>query len=183
MIYMTFFMKRLVADLDYSAVEAGNLFMLVGVASLVCGVLWGYISDAVGRRRAMSMALTIQAVAYTMFALWTSTTGLVLSALLFGLTAWAVPALMAATCGDIVGPLLAPMAFGFLTVFHGLGQALGPYVAGRMADSLPTLAPSYLLAAAAALVGAVGAFVLFRRARAQGPWSPPTATTEQDKPG
>ncbi len=164
MIYMTFFTKRLVTDLHYTSVSAGNLFMLVGLSSLVCGILWGYISDAVGRRRAMAMVLAIQAISYAMFALWTSSSGLTLSAILFGLTAWAIPATMAAACGDIVGPLLAPMAFGFLTVFHGLGQAIGPYVAGRMADSLPTFAPSYLLAAGAASIGAGLALALHVRA-------------------
>jgi MFS family permease len=180
MIYMTFFTKRLIADIGYSSVAAGNMFMLVGLVSLGCGVLWGYISDAVGRRRAMAIVLVIQAVSYAMFALWTDTAGLTLSAVLFGLTAWAIPALMAAACGDIVGPLLAPMAFGFLTVFHGLGQAVGPYVAGTMADSLPSFAPSYLLASATALAGAVGAFVLFLRARARGPWPPPRTPTETE---
>jgi MFS family permease len=129
------------------------------------------------------MVLIVQAVSYTMFALWTGTAGLTLSAVIFGLTAWAVPAIMAAACGDIVGPMLAPMAYGFLTVFHGLGQAVGPWVAGTMADSLPTFAPSYLLAAATALVGAVGAYVLFLRARARAPWPPPQTPTEtQDGP-
>jgi predicted MFS family arabinose efflux permease len=183
MIYMTFFTKRLIADIGFSSAAAGNMFMLIGLVSLVCGVLWGYISDAVGRRRAISMVLIVQAVSYTMFALWTGTAGLTLSAVIFGLTAWAVPAIMAAACGDIVGPMLAPMAYGFLTVFHGLGQAVGPWVAGTMADSLPTFAPSYLLAAATALVGAVGAYVLFLRARARAPWPPPQTPTEtQDGP-
>ena len=62
---------------------------------------------------------------------------------------------MAVVCGDIVGPLMAPAAYGFLTAFHGFGQAAGPYVAGRLADSLPTFTASYLMAAGVAFLGAM----------------------------
>jgi MFS family permease len=106
----------------------------------------------------------IQVVSYTLFALWTNTAGLTISAILFGLTAWGIPAIMAAVCGDIVGPALAPAAYGFLTVFHGLGQATGPYVGGRLADALPSFTWSYLLAAGVAFVGAIGALLLRRGA-------------------
>ncbi len=80
--------------------------------------------------------------------------------MLFGITAWGIPAIMAVVCGDIVGPLMAPAAYGFLTAFHGFGQAAGPYVAGRLADSLPTFTASYLMAAGVAFLGAIGMLLL-----------------------
>jgi hypothetical protein len=76
------------------------------------------------------------------------------------MTAWGIPAIMAVVCGDIVGPLMAPAAYGFLTVFHGFGQAAGPYVAGRLADALPTFTTSYLMAAGVAFLGAIGMLLL-----------------------
>jgi MFS family permease len=159
------------ADLHYSPEGAGNLFMILGLASLVCGVFWGWTSDAIGRKASIVAIFLIQVVSYALFALWTTTAGLTISAVLFGLTAWGIPAIMAAACGDIVGPALAPAAYGFLTVFHGLGQATGPYVGGRLADALPSFTWSYLLAAGMALVGAIGALLLPRRSptAAEGP--------------
>jgi MFS family permease len=155
MAYMTFFTKRLIADVGYTQERAGRMFMILGLASLVCGFLWGALSDRIGRKRAMVSILLIQAVSYAMFALWTGTGGIVTSAVLFGLTAWGVPAIMAVVCGDIVGPLMAPAAYGFLTAFHGFGQAAGPYLAGKLADSLPTFTTSYLMAAGVAFLGAM----------------------------
>jgi MFS family permease len=168
---VTFFTKRLMADLHYTPEGAGNLFMILGLASLVCGVFWGWTSDAIGRKASIVAIFLIQVVSYALFALWTTTAGLTISAVLFGLTAWGIPAIMAAACGDIVGPALAPAAYGFLTVFHGLGQATGPYVGGRLADALPSFTWSYLLAAGMALVGAIGALLLPRRSptAAEGP--------------
>jgi MFS family permease len=160
MIYLTFFSKRLIADIGYTQEQAGTLFMILGWASLPCGVLWGWIADAIGRKRAMTAILVLQSAAFAIFAVWTQTAGLIFSVVLYGLTAWGIPCIMAVTCGDIVGPVMAPAAYGFLTVFHGLGQAAGPYVAGRMADALPSFTASYLVASGVALLGAAGMLLL-----------------------
>ncbi|HEY5974747.1 MAG TPA: YbfB/YjiJ family MFS transporter, partial [Geobacteraceae bacterium] len=92
--------------------------------------------------------------------LWPTPTGFTLSALLFGITAWSIPAVMAAACGDVLGPRLAPAALGFITLFFGIGQALGPAVAGAMADVSGSFAPAYLLAVGVALLGAIAAATL-----------------------
>lgn len=160
MAYMTFFVERLKTDAGYTIESAGRMFMILGLASLACGFLWGFLADLIGRKQAMVIILGIQAVAYAVFALWTGTAGVVASAVLFGLTAWGIPAIMAVVCGDMVGPLMAPAAYGFLTAFHGFGQAAGPYVAGKLADSMPTFTASYLMAAGVALLGAILLYLL-----------------------
>jgi MFS family permease len=79
---------------------------------------------------------------------------------LFGLTAWSIPAIMAAACGDMLGPRLAPAALGFVTLFFGVGQAAGPAVHGLIADATGSHLPGMLLAAAVAALGALGAGLL-----------------------
>ena len=157
---MTFFTKYLVAEAHYSAVEAGRLFMTMGWVSLLCGLIWGWASDHIGRKGALITVYLIQAVAFGLFALWPSPTGLTLSAVLFGLTAWSIPAIVAALCGDLLGARLAPAGLGFVTLFFGIGQAIGPSAAGAVADATGSLAPAMLLAAGAALLGAIGSLLL-----------------------
>ncbi len=159
-IYFTFFQKRLTADLGFTAGQAGALFLVVGVASLMCGVLWGGISDRIGRGRALALMSIVQAIAAALFAWWPSTIGLIISALVFGLSAIAFPGVVGAGCGDQYGPRLASVSLGFVTIFLGLGQVLGPYLAGRMADALGSLKYAYVLAAGVFLVGAVAAIFL-----------------------
>jgi len=159
-IYMTFFSKRLIAEGEYTSQAAGALFMLMGWFSLACGLLWGTLSDRIGRKRALVMVYLIHAVAFGLFALWPTPAGFTLSAILFGLSAWSIPAIMAATCGDVLGPRLAPAALGFITLFFGVGQALGPTVAGAIADATGSFFGPYLLAAGVALLGAAGAAML-----------------------
>ena len=97
----------------------------------------------------------LQGVATALFAWWPSTAGIVISALLFGITTVAIPGIVGAGCGDEFGSVLASTSLGFVTIFLGIGQVLGPYIAGRMADSFGTLKYSYLLAAGVFLVGAM----------------------------
>jgi len=102
----------------------------------------------------------IQAASFGLFALWPASPGFIFSSVLFGLSAWSIPAIMAATCGDLLGPRLAPAGLGFITLFFGIGQAAGPGVAGIIADASHSLSPALLLASGVALVGAIGSSFL-----------------------
>jgi len=156
-IYMTFFVKCLIAEGGYSQQAAGGLFMVMGWFSLLCGLIWGTVSDVIGRKWALFIVYLVQGTAFGLFGLWPTPVGFMVSAILFGLSAWSIPAIMAAACGDVVGPRLAPAALGFITLFFGVGQALGPTVAGAMADAAGSLLPAMTLAAVVALLGALGA--------------------------
>ncbi len=159
-IYMTFFVKYLVSEGGYSAQEAGNLFMTVGWASMLCGLIWGALSDVIGRRAALTLVYLIHGVSFGLFAVWPVPAGFVISALLFGVSAWSIPAIMAATCGDVFGPRMAPAALGFVTLLFGIGQAFGPGIAGAMADMTGSFSSAFLLASGAAFAGAVCALLL-----------------------
>jgi predicted MFS family arabinose efflux permease len=156
-IYMTFFVKYLAAEHGYTRQAAGNVFMLMGICSLACGLVWGTVSDRIGRKQTLVIIYLIQCTAFAFFALWHTHAGLALSAVLFGITAWSIPAIMAATCGDVLGAKLAPAGLGFITLFFGIGQATAPSMAGALADKFGSFSPAFLLAAGVALVGAIAA--------------------------
>ena len=67
--------------------------------------------------------------------------------MLFGSGAFSMPGLMGAACGDRFGATTGRGALGFVTIFIGVGQALGPYVGGTLADAFSSFGPSYLVAA------------------------------------
>jgi MFS family permease len=158
-IYMTFFTKRLIAEGGYTPEAAGQLFSIMGWLSFLC-MIWGYVSDLIGRKGALVIVYLIQGAAFSLFALWPEPSGFTLSTILFGLSAWSIPAIMAAACGDVLGPRLAPAALGFITLFFGIGQALGPSVAGAIADAVGSFSPAFLLAGGVAVLGAVGSALL-----------------------
>jgi len=167
-IYMTFFTKYLIAEGGYTSTAAGRLFMLMGWLSLLCGLIWGWVSDVIGRKGALVIVYLIHAAAFGLFALWPTPAGFTLSAVLFGLSAWSIPAVMAAACGDLLGSRLAPAGLGFITLFFGIGQAAGPSAAGALADATGSLSSALLLAAGVALLGALAALLLRNAALAKG---------------
>jgi MFS family permease len=143
---------------------AGALWLQVGVVSMVSGFLWGSVSDRWGRRAALLWVFSLQGAAFLLFGLSRAAWAVQVSAALFALTAWSVPALMAALCGDVFGARLAPTALGLTTLVFALGQALGPYVAGAIADATGSFARAFLLAGTLALaVGGMGSLTLQKR--------------------
>jgi len=82
-----------------------------------------------------------------------------LVSIIFGLTAWSVPTIMAAAAGDYVGPRLAPAGLGFITLFLGIGLVLGPAVGGYLADVTSSFLVPFLLASGVSLAGIVSLFI------------------------
>lgn len=162
-IYITFFSKYLVSEVNFTQEAAGRLFMIMGWFSLFCGFVWGLFSDKFGRKMALIIVYLIQAASFSMFAILPTYAGALISAFLFGISAWSIPAIMAATCGDILGPRLAPAGLGFITLFFGVGQAAGPGVAGIIADTFHSFSPALLLASFVAITGAIGSLMLRKK--------------------
>ena len=154
-IYTTFFVAYLIKEQGLTAGEAGGLWALVGGLSIFCGLIWGGISDHIGRPRATALAYGVLAFSYIIFALTSAKAGIYLSAVVFGLSAWSVPTITAAAAGDYVGARLAPACLGFITLFFGIGQALGPVVGGYLADRTHSFTSSFILACCISLLGAI----------------------------
>ncbi len=161
-IYITFFATYLVKDIGWTNSEAGSLFTFLGFLSIFCGLLWGGISDIIGRKGGAALAYVALAISYGTFALFRSAGAFYVAVVFFGLTAWAIPTIMAAAAGDYVGPRLAPAGLGLITLFFGIGQALGPYIGGFLADHEGSFTLSFLLAMVVSLTGTAGALTLRR---------------------
>jgi sugar phosphate permease len=159
-IYATFFADYLTGEAGFTKEAAGRLWMLVGLISFVSGFIWGTVSDVIGRKYGLALVYFLQGLCFLIFGLWKATPGYYLSALLFAFTAWSIPAIMAATSGDYLGPRLAPAALGFVTVFFGIGQAIGPTLAGYIGDFTGSYTWAFIIAGLAAFVGAGGALSL-----------------------
>jgi predicted MFS family arabinose efflux permease len=159
-IYATFFARYLTWEAGFTTKAAGALWSAVGALSIISGFIWGSVSDVVGRKYGLAIVYFLQFLCFTVFGLWKATPGYYLSALLFALTAWSIPGIMAAASGDLLGPRLAPAALGFITLFFGVGQASGTFLGGRIADAAGSYTLAFVIAGAAALIGAVASLFL-----------------------
>jgi nitrate/nitrite transporter NarK len=159
-IYAMFFVRYLTGEAGFSIERAGRLWSLVGAISVASGFIWGMVSDRLGRKYGLALVFLLQAAAFSLFGLWRSEPGYLLSALFFALTAWSIPAIMAASVGDLLGSRLAPAAFGFISLFLSIGQVLGPFATGRIVEGTGSYSSAFVFAGAAALLGAVGSLLL-----------------------
>jgi MFS family permease len=107
----------------------------------------------------------VQTAAYLLAGSQFGTTALLLSVVLYGLAAFAIPTIMAAAVGDYLGLSRAAQAFSLITLFFAVGQTIGPGAAGVIAEASGTFTTCYL--AASALTGvAVLLTVLLPRSEA-----------------
>ena len=159
-IYMVFFAAYLVKEMGHTEAWAGGLWATVGGLSIFCGVLWGSISDRIGRGKGAALAYLVLGISYIVYALLKFDAGFYLSAFLFGLTAWSIPTIMAAAAGDFVGPRLAPAGLGFITLFFGIGQSIGPALGGYLADVSHSFTLPFLIAGGISFVGMIFSFYL-----------------------
>ncbi|HNQ46859.1 MAG TPA: MFS transporter [Syntrophorhabdus sp.] len=162
-IYLTFFMAYLTKEVGVPSIAAGRIFAFLGIISIFCGVIYGWISDVLGRKYGSMIAYINLAISYIIFFLWKDTAGFYVSAFVFGIAAFSIPTIMAAASGDAVGGRLAPAGLGFITLFFGIGQALGPFIGGWLKDVTGTFTHAFALSAAVSLLGAVGSLILRKK--------------------
>lgn len=164
MIYGTFIVTSMVREYGLSEAVAGRYWSWVGILSLCSGVLFGSLSDRIGRRWGLALVLLVQTAAYLLVGLQLSGTWLVTSILLYGLSVFAIPAIMTAAVADYLGLARAASAFATVTLFFAAGQSCGPALAGILARSFGSFSSSYLLAASLTCCGALLAATLPRPA-------------------
>lgn len=162
-IYLTFFIAYLTKEIGLTPKAAGLVFTVLGICSIFCGVIWGGISDRIGRRYGAMFAYLTLCVSYLIFTFWKDPIGFYLSAVIFGLTAFSIPVIMAAAAGDAVGGRLAPAGLGFITIFFGIGQFFAPAIAGWLKDTTGTFKYAFLLSALASFIGGIGSLILKKK--------------------
>ena len=162
-VYATFIVTALVSDYGFSEQVAGNFWAVVGALSIMSGPFFGWLSDRVGRRKGMLVVYILFSISYGLVGMHLSTTWLYTSIALYGIAVWSVPTIMAATVGDYLGPARAAQAFGFITLFFGMGQIVGPALAGVLADAFGDFRIAFGMCTAATLTAIVLVFFLPRR--------------------
>ncbi|WP_163335701.1 MFS transporter [Desulfopila sp. IMCC35008] len=154
-IYITFFVTSLVQERGFTEQAAGILWAWGGLLSIISGPLFGYFSDKVGRKQALMVVFSIQALAYLSAALTGYSSSVYFSVFFFSLVAFSVPTIVAALVGDLAGPQKTASVFGFVTFVFGLGQIAGPAVAGTIAQYSSGFGPAFILASILTVVGVI----------------------------
>lgn len=155
-VYVTFFVTSLVRDRGFSEMSAGNFWAWVGALSLLSGPIFGTMSDRFGRKAALITVFSIQALAYLLAGLQQVPEIFLYASIgCFGITAWAIPSIIAAMAGDLAGPQRAARIFGFITFIFSLGQISAPAIAGVLAEQSGNFSSSFIMTSILASCGAI----------------------------
>jgi predicted MFS family arabinose efflux permease len=162
MIYGTFIVTTMVREYGFSEARAGLFWSWAGFFSLFSGIVFGTLSDRIGRKYGLALVFAVQTAAYLLAGLKPGEAGLAVSIVLYGSAVFAIPAIMAAAVGDYLGLARAAGAFATITIFFAAGQTAGPATAGVIAGATGSFSSAYLLAAAITASAAVFALFLPR---------------------
>jgi len=130
------------------------VWLLVGLGAIPSVALWGMAGRRVGELRAFALAAVVEAIGVAASVLWTAPAGIVTSALLLGGTFMGLTALGLVAARRFL-PGAPRRAIAIMTAAFGVGQIVGPSLAGFLVDRTGSfLLPS--IAAALALLLAAG---------------------------
>lgn len=131
--------------------EFGFLIALYAIMQLVCGPMWGGLSDRVGRKPVLVVGMLGNALTLVLFGLATQLWMLFMARALSGLLSSAMAPAATAYVGDCTDEEDRGDAIGKLGGAMALGVILGPGIGGWLAgDALGT---PFFVAAALSLVG------------------------------
>jgi len=146
-IYGTFIVTSLIEDYGFSEKTAGYFWSWAGVISLFSGVVFGTLSDRIGRKKGLMAVFGVHTLAYLLAGVHWGATAITCSVAFYGLASSAIPAIMAAAIGDYLGQARAAAGFSIITFCFAVGQAVGPAVAGVVAERSGSFSSSYLASA------------------------------------
>lgn len=157
--FMTFFVAALEESWQVDVGISGIFWAILGVSSLFSGPLFGMASDRFGRHFTLGVLFGLQGLAHLLIALHVPFWGVFLSAAIFGLSTWAVPSIMATLSSELFGSNHTARILALVTLFFGVGQMIGPLMAGILRDLTGNYNLAFLMST---LLLWVGVFIAFK---------------------
>jgi MFS family permease len=149
-----------IIDHGYSRILAASIFGAVGFLSSIGRLLFGTLSDRIGREKAMTWSFVCSITGVVILLLIPSLRAvfwLYLYALLFGVGFGARGPIVVAMMADFYHGKHFGSIYGFINIGNGVGGALGPWLAGYLYDTTGSYGISFFTC----IPILVGACVLF----------------------
>jgi MFS family permease len=137
------------------------VWVAAGLAAIPSALVWSAMARRVGARRALVWAFALQGAGMAVSGAFSSLAAALVGALLFGGTFMGITTVTLARAREI-DPARGARTIGTLTVLYGVGQVLGPLLAGAVSRAAGSPRPAVVAASLAVMAGAL---LLAREAR------------------
>ncbi len=147
------FMYSFALESGISGVVAGRLAAIMGALGMVSSLVWGWLSDRVGRGAALMLSMVLYFVGMTVPVALPTLSGFAAHYLVLGIAVSGVFTTILAASTEHVAARDAPLAVSFVTVFMAAGQLAGPVMAGGLIDWTGDFRLTFALCATLVAVG------------------------------
>ncbi len=137
-----------VIDQGYSRILAAFIFGLMGLLSCIGRLIFGMLSDLIGREKAVtwSFLCSILGILILLFlSYFKSVFLLYLYAILFGIGFGARGPIITAMMADLYQGKHFGSIYGFINIGNGIGGALGPWLGGYLYDTTGSYIVAFML--------------------------------------
>ena len=148
------FMVAMIAATPAVAKFASASWVIVGLLAIPSTVIWNRLGISLGKGYALTIALLIMAIGVVSPMIFPGAAGAMLAAITLGATFMGTTAL-ANALGRELQPQRSHVAIGRLTASFGVGQIVGPAVAGMLVSTTGGYAAPLCLAAVVLLCSAI----------------------------
>ena len=156
----------------YEKLAASLYFGFIGFIRMGATIIWGSLSDRLGRSQAYGIATTVTALGVACMIAMTFGAPLwlvYLTIALYGIGQSAGNPTYGAVIGDIFSGPKIGLIFGFLEISFGLGSAFGSWIGGYLFDATGSYAWSFALCLACFVISGLAIHMCVRwHARAMG---------------
>jgi MFS family permease len=144
---MTFLPLYLARELGYSTIWIGACMAALQAAGFIAAPISGHLSDTMGRRQIVMSSMGVTALIILFMAIAGRSAAFVFFIAFLGFFFFSIRAVLQAWLLDATPPGMGGSAIGVLFAIQALGQSIGPFVCGLIADRYGLMATFYFLVA------------------------------------
>ncbi|PLT32727.1 MFS transporter [Bacillus sp. V5-8f] len=151
-ITQSIFIMSFMLDEGLRAQHAGHLIAIGGILSILSSPIWGGISDHLGRKKALLLAMAFNLLSTVAPIFMPNSFGFTINLIVQGIVSTGVFTMVQTLSTEQVHPRYATLSFSYATFYFAVGQFIGPTLAGLAIDyvgfkSIFTLSAVWMAAA------------------------------------
>lgn len=165
-VYVTYFVYAVMDKYSVAINDGGNFWAILGFMSLISSPILGGLADRIGGYKTLILIYLTLSCSHMILAFDMPYATVILSAMLFGFTAWSIPPLITLLTSIHFGKNKTAQVFSMVTIIFAVGQAIAPVIAGYMFDVKGSFNTVFLVCMLLCLSAALSAFIFSKEKQA-----------------